>query len=114
MAATEQSSDNEAITLAEWAWVEGLISEVSQEGESNAFARKVFQLDLAMRQFRKLEHRRIVLGPPTATDLDLHARCLEGLLTIGRALVLRADQFQPAELVRLGIKHDEIAACVED
>src|SRR6267154_1382705 len=114
MATIQQAPDSEAITLAEWSWVEGLIRDVSREGESNTFARKVFQLDLAMQQFRKLEQRRIVLGSPTSADLDLHARCLEGLLTIGRALVLGAGQFQPEELARFGIKHGELSACVED
>src|SRR4051812_19689326 len=107
MATIQQISETEAITIAEWGWVEGLIREVSREGESTAFARKVFQLDLAMRQFRKIEHKRIVIGSPTAAHLDLHARCLEGLLTIGRALVLGSGQFQPDELARFGINHEE-------
>src|SRR5205823_7082370 len=114
MATTQQASNPEAITLVEWAWVEGLIRDVSRDGETNPFARRVFQFDLAMQQFRKLEHKRIVLGSPTAADLDLHARCLEGLLTIGRGLVLGAGQFEPGELARFGIKHEEISACIED
>ena len=65
-----------------------------------------------MRQFRRVEHERIVLGSATPADFEGHARCLEGLLMIGRALVLACRQYAPEELGRFGIRHEEPEACV--
>ncbi|SRR6266852_3407050 len=113
MAAVRNTPAQQGITAEEWAWVEGLIRDVSREEQTDMLARKVFQWDLAVRQFRKVEHERIVLGSPTSTDFEGHARCLEGLLMIGRALVLACGQYTPEELGRFGIKHEEPEACVE-
>jgi len=99
-------------TEEEWAWVEGLIREASREEQTDSLARRVFQWNLAVPQFRKVEQERMVLASPTATDLEGHARCLEGLLMIGRALVLACKQHAPEELGRFGIKHQEPEACV--
>jgi len=114
MATVRQNLDQEVITREEWAWVEGLVRDVARQEESDVFARRLFQWDLVVRQFRKIEHKRIVLGAPTATDFDFHARCLQGLLGIGHALVLDAQKFEPEALARLGIKGEEIAAYVEE
>src|SRR6266699_2334394 len=81
-----------ARTEEEWAWVEGLIRDVSHEERTESLARRVFQWDMAVRQFRRVEHERIVLASPTPRDLEGHARCTEGLLMIGRALVLACRQ----------------------
>ena len=112
MATANDTPAQQSITGEEWAWVGGLIREVSREEQTDLLARKVFQWDLAVRQFRKLEHERIVLGTPTPADFEGHARCLEGLLMIGRALVLGCRQYAPEELGRFGIKHQEPEACV--
>src|SRR5260370_7824267 len=92
-------------TEEEWAWVEGLIREASREEQTDSLARRVFQWDLAVRQFRKVEQERMVLGSPTATDLEGHARCVEGLLMMGRALVLACKQHPPGELGPFRTKH---------
>src|SRR5439155_24959242 len=81
-------------------------------GRSQTVVSTIFPWDLAVRQFRKVEHERIVLGSPTPTDFGGHARCLEGLLMIGRALVLACRQYPPQELARFGIRHEEVEACV--
>ena len=112
MAAVQNAPAQAGISAEEWAWVEGLIRDVSREEQANLVARKVFQWDLAVQQFRKVEHERIVLGSPTPTDFGGHARCLEGLLMIGRALVLACRQYPPQELARFGIRHEEVEACV--
>lgn len=101
------------MTREQWAWVEGLIRDVSRPEEGNIFARRVFQWDLAVRQFQKVEHERIVVGTPTDVDFEAHARCLQGLLTIGNALVMASREFQPEELARFGIRREEIGAYVE-
>ena len=89
-----------------------MIRDVSREERTESLARRVFQWNVAVRQFRKVEHERIVLASPTPTDLEGHARCLEGLLMIGRALVLACKQHAPEELARFGFKEEEPAACV--
>src|SRR5205807_8843209 len=83
-----------------------------REERTESLARRVFQWDVAVRQFRKVEHERVVLAPPTPADLEGHARCLEGLLMIGRALLLACKQHVPEELDRFGIKEEEVQACV--
>jgi hypothetical protein len=113
MASIQNTSSESSISAEEWSWVEGLIREVSREEQTDLLARKVFQWDLAVRQFRKVENDRIVLGCPTSIDFEGHARCLEALLMIGRALVLASRQYAPEELARFGIKHEEPEACVE-
>ncbi len=114
MTTVEQRLDERAVTHEEWAWVESLISEVSRQEKNDVFAKRLFHWDLAARQFRKIEYRRIVLGKPAALDLEFHARCLQGLLTIGHALVVASRQLQAEELARVGVKREEIEAYVEE
>jgi hypothetical protein len=114
MAPLQQRFDEDNITREEWAWVEDLIKDVAREEESDLFAQKLFQWDLAVKQFRKLENKRIILGTPKAIDLQFHALCLHGLLTIGRALIIDSKRFKPDDLVKFQIKHEEIEAYVEE
>jgi hypothetical protein len=106
--------DDNSITREEWSWVEDLIRDVAREEKSDVFAQRLFQWDLAVRQFRKIEQKRVVLGSPTEMDLHFHALCLHGLLTIGRALVIGSKDFTADELAKLQVRHDEIAAYVEE
>jgi hypothetical protein len=114
MAPLQQRFDEDGITREEWAWVEDLIKDVAREEESGLFAQKLFQWDLAVKQFRKIENKRIVLGTPKPIDLQFHALCLHGLLAIGRALVIDSRRFKPDDLVKFQIKHEEIEAYVEE
>lgn len=94
--------------------MDGLIREVSREEQGELLAKRLFQWDLAVRQFRKTETKRITLGNPTAADLESHALCLHGLLAIGHALVLRSKEVSPDELARFGIRPEEIETYVEE
>ena len=94
--------------------MEDLIRDVAREERTDVFAKKLFQWDLAVRQFRKIEQRTFILAEPTPTDLEFHALCLHGLLMIGRSLVLESRQFEPEDLARFQVKDDEIEAYVED
>lgn len=114
MAPLQQRFDDDSITREEWAWVESLIKDVAREEESDLFAQKLFQWDLAVKQFRKLENKRIILGTPKPLDLQFHALCLHGLLTIGHALVIDSRRFKPDDLVKFQIKHEEIEAYVAE
>ncbi|MBI3851319.1 MAG: hypothetical protein HY298_13745 [Verrucomicrobia bacterium] len=114
MAPLQQRFDEDSITREEWAWVEDLIKDVAREAESDLFAQKLFQWDLAVKQFRKIENKRIILGTPKPIDLQFHALCLHGLLAIGRALIIDSRRFKPDDLARFKIKHEEIEAYVEE
>jgi len=114
MAPLQQRFDDDSITREEWAWVEDLIKDVAREEESGLFAQKLFHWDLAVKQFRKIENKRIILGTPKPIDLQFHALCLHGLLTIGRALVIGSRRFEPDDLMKFQIKHEEIEAYVEE
>lgn len=107
-----------SISREEWSWVEDLIHEVNREVQQEArratFARNLFQWDLATRQFRKIEQRRLLLQKPTDVDLQFHAVCLHPLLVIGHTLMLGSRLFQAEELDNLGVKHEEIEAYVAE
>ncbi|MEQ1853120.1 MAG: hypothetical protein ABMA01_16195 [Chthoniobacteraceae bacterium] len=110
----QQRFDEESISREEWTWVEDLITDVAREEQSGLFAQKLFQWDLAVKQFRKIEMKRIILGTPGTIDLHFHALCLHGLLAIGRALIIDSKRFTSEELTKFQIKHEEIEAYVEE
>jgi glutamate synthase domain-containing protein 3 len=112
--AVQQTFADEGITQEEWAWVNDLIEEVRRETERDAFARQLFQWDLAVRQFRKLELKRMFQRPPTPTDLHYHGMCLHALLAIGHALVIESRKFQPTELKHFNLQHEQLEAYVEE
>ncbi len=114
MAEIQPRFDEDSITREEWAWVENLIKDVARDEQSGLFAQRLFQWDLAVKQFRKMEQKRIILGSPTQVDFDFQALCLHGLLAIGRALVLDSRRFRAVDLEPFQIKHEEIQAYVEE
>ena len=91
-----------------------MIGDVQRDTKREAFVKRLFQWDLAIRQFRKVEMRRVILQPPAEPDLRYHALCLHALLAIGHALSIQARQFKPEELDLFGVKHDEINAYVSE
>ena len=114
MTETQATFADPAISREEWSWVQELIGEVERDARREAFAKGLFQWDLAVKQFRKLEQRRMLLQSPTPEDLRNHAICLHALLAIGHALVLESKKFKPEELERFQVRHDEVEAYVED
>ena len=91
-----------------------MIRDLVREESRAEFLRNLFQWDMAIRQFWKVELKRIILGTPTKNDLDFHAMCLHTLLAIGRSLMLGSKDFEPAELARNHVAHDHIESYVED
>jgi hypothetical protein len=114
VATVQQTFADAGITREEWAWVQDLIGDVQRDGKREAFAKSLFQWDLAVQQFRKIELRRIILQPPSEADLRYHAWCLHALLAIGHALVIQARGFKPEDLDRFSVKHEEIEAYVTE
>jgi hypothetical protein len=112
MIATAERQDD--ITSQQWEWVRGMIAEIEQDERRENFARTFFQWDFAVREFRKVELRRIISAQPTDADRRSQAICLHHLLTAGHALVLWADSFTPDELKQFGISRSNVVAYVEE
>ena len=108
------AAPHEEITQQEWEWVHEMIGEVERQGRREDFARWLFQWNFAVREFRKVEQRRIVLGSPNEFDMRFHALCLHSLLVTGHALILQSHDFNAEELKQFGVAHDQIEACVAE
>jgi hypothetical protein len=104
----------DAFTAHDWQTVRRLIREVDRPETRASFARTLFQWDLAVIVFRKIEHLQMAAETPDDTDTQLHAACLLRLLAIGQSLAARAQGFHTEELSRFGVSHDQIAAYVEE
>ncbi len=104
----------DSITPLEWAWVQDLIQEVQRQELGDAFARNLGEWDLAVRQFRKVEYRRIILGSPTEDDFLHHAACLHALLALGNILLMETRKFSDSDLTALGIARQTVAAYVAE
>lgn len=102
------------ISPQEWEWVKGLIQEVQRQEERESFAKQLFQWDLAVKEFRKLENKRFVLSEPNQIDLQFHAVCLHAMLAIGHSLIIQSNGFEKSELAQFGVTHEQIAAYVEE
>lgn len=104
----------ERVTLEEWTWVQDLIQEVQCQELAGAFAKKFWEWDLAVRQFRKVEYRRMIMSSPTENDLLQHAICLHSLLAIGKTLLVSVQNFSDEELAFFGIEHAHLTAYVAE
>lgn len=114
MNATPELFPQENITPEEWAWVRGLIQDVQQEEQRDTFVKGLIEWDLAVRQFRKVELRRIILASPTEDDILQHALCLHALLAIGNALLVGGRKFTESQLAVFKISLNQVAAYVAD
>ncbi len=114
MSTTHPTFADEAITKEEWQWVRELIQDVDQDTRRDQFVRTLFQWDLAVRQFRKVEQKRVISQTPSEEDLRNHALCLHALLALGHALVAESRKFNPDQLEQFAVKHADIQAYVEE
>jgi len=105
---------HDSISPQEWEWVKGLIDEVQRQEQRENFAQQLFQWDLAVKEFRKLEHKRFVLAEPDETDFRFHAMCLNAMLAIGHSLILQSRAFEKTELAQFNVTHQQIIAYVDD
>jgi hypothetical protein len=104
----------ESISLRDWVWVQDLIQEVQRQQIGEAFARKFWEWDLAVRLFRKVEFRRMVLASPSEADLLWHAACLHALLAMGNLLLLEARKLSLSEMESFGLRHEQLDAYVAE
>ena len=104
----------ESITPQEWQGVKELIDELEQDAQCELFVKSLFQWDLAVKYFRKVELRRIILGEPKEEDLRFHAMCLNALMAVGNALLLKAKTLKDGYLASINITYSQIDAYVEE
>lgn len=114
MNVTPELFPQENITPEEWAWVRDLIQDVQQEEQRDSFVKSLIEWDLAVRQFRKVEMRRIILGSPMESDILHHALCLHALLAIGNALLLEGRKFSDEQLSVFKVSVSQVAAYVAE
>jgi len=101
-------------TAEHWEWVRGLIRDIEREEKRDEFLKLLFQWDLAVREFRKVELTAMVLGQPNEKDFHFHSICLHSLLALGHSLILMAEAFEPKEFAHCQVEHGHIAAYVEE
>ncbi len=99
---------------SEWDWVQSLIHDIEKSEKREEFAKFLFQWDLAVKEFRKMEQKRLLLQEPTETDLRHHAICLHMLLAMGHFLVSLAEDFSESDLAKFDMRHAQIKAYVEE
>jgi hypothetical protein len=112
MEAPASASPSNRITSQEWTWVQNLIRDVQREEMCDAFAKNLWQWDLVVKQFRRVEFARIICGAPTKSDFEAQAICLHALIATGRFLALEARKFTGPELGKFGVTQEQIEADV--
>jgi hypothetical protein len=108
------AAPREEIAQLEWKRVQEMIAEVGRQERREDFARWLFRWDFAVREFRKVEQRLIILGTPSEWDWHCHADCLHSLLGAGHAIILASKGFKAEELSQFGVTHSQIEAYVAD
>jgi hypothetical protein len=102
------------ISHEEWAWVHDLIQDVQAQAERDSPVKTCGEWEMALREFRKIEMKRMVLGSPTEKDRLSHGACLHALLATGKVLILEILKFPDGELASHGVTLEQIAAQVEE
>jgi hypothetical protein len=102
------------ISFDQWDWIRGLIRDVERDESREEFPKRLFQWDLAVKQFRKAEQAKMVLSSPSERDIRCHSICTCTLIAIGQSLVLQAEQAPADELQSCKMNHEQLAAYVED
>ena len=104
----------EQFSQEHWDWVRDLIRDLEREQQCDEFLKRLFQWDMGVKQFRKIEMARMILGDPNESDFHSHAACLHALLAIGHSLILEAEEFDGKELAHESVQHAQISAYVEE
>jgi hypothetical protein len=104
----------ENISAEHWNWVRNLIREIERDQKRGEFLKQLFQWDLGVREFRKVELSRMILGDPNELDFRYHAICLHSLLAMGNWLVIQGESFDKKDLERAGVEHGHIEAYVAE
>jgi hypothetical protein len=110
----EITEEDARISREHWEWVRGLIRDIEREEKKDEFLKLLFQWDLAVREFRKVELAAMILGQPNEKDFHFHAICLHSLLAMGHSLILMAEPFDPREFEYCRVQHAHITTYLEE
>lgn len=116
MSMQTMSTEQDKITPSEWEWVKSLIEDLRIEEKAEGirnFIKEVLQWENLTDFVRKAELQRMVLATPSETEMEIHAICLNGLIMVGRTLLLRARGIR-SELEQFGVTLEEMQANIED
>jgi hypothetical protein len=100
----------------DWVAVKALLDEVD-EGIVARRSHVLFRVNawlLAVRVFRRVEERRIVLGEPAPRDFEYHRAFASLLIGHGEILLLELKRHEEIEPEHIGVRFEDIAAHVQD
>src|SRR5437764_1160415 len=82
----------------DWEFVSSLLQDVQAESAREELASLFGQWKLSIRQFRKIEERRMVRATPDEIDLEFHKMLITDLMSFGTALQIEATQHESQDL----------------
>src|SRR4030095_2318992 len=88
---------------AAWAWVQALIADIAPERSPENIARRFYEWDFAVRQFRRIEFNTFLDGRPSVNVLQQHERSLHQLIAGGKEIHADYLKFGSADLQILQI-----------
>ena len=110
----EQSSFDLQFSSQDWAPVRQLIEEVQEQEKQEQFAATLFQWDLVVRFFRRVEKTHMLDREPTQQDLQYHKAFLNALLSVGEFLAISAEKFSNEDLKPFRIGKEDLLAYLRE
>jgi hypothetical protein len=102
--------------MPDWAAVKILIEEVEEEIATRR-SHLLFRVNawlLALRIFRRIEEKKLILSDPVPRDQEYHKAFTAMLLGQGELLLLELKRHQEIDSVNIGVPFEDIAAQVEE
>jgi hypothetical protein len=98
----------------DWEFVSSLLQDVQAESAREELASLFGQWKLSIRQFRKIEERRMVRATPDEIDLKFHKMLITDLMSFGTALQIEVAQHESQDLAKHGFNKDLLDALLKD
>ena len=100
----------------DWVAVKILIDEVDEEitARRSYLLYRVTAWMLAVRIFRRVEERKLVLAEPAPGDIEYHRAFTSLLLGHGDFLLMELRRHEEIDTVHIGVRFEDVAAHVED
>jgi len=102
--------------MPDWAAVKILIEEVEEEIAARR-SHLLFRVNawlLALRIFRRIEEKKLILSDPVPRDQEYHKAFTAMLLGQGELLLLELRRHQEIDSINIGVPFEDIAAQVEE
>src|SRR5688572_17773305 len=106
----DQSATPSAVDT--WLWIHSLIRDVNSDRSAENVARRFYEWDFSVRQFRKVEFNTFLGGRPSPAVLHQHKESLEELIANGRQIEEDLDKYGSRELTTLKITPECICAYI--